>query len=234
MSDQQPNPDDQIVQDTSATDTPTGDVTEQPTIPDGYVPEERYKEAQSWGTKASQEAAQYRQLVEALHDEDPDTRAYAAQVLGIELAPAQEYLDDEGDPTAELRRELEDLKQWREQTQTAAQQEQTTQRDVQVIGTGLQSLAEKIGRDLTEEEIQLLGDAAWANRDDQGLPNINKVIELYTGVRTHDQKTWAKAKRQAPFVSSSGQAATQAPDLDDPQQRVAWMAAQLDDLDSAS
>jgi hypothetical protein len=227
MSDQQPNPDE--TQDTSVnTDAPAGDVTEQT---DGTNWQERYEHLQPEFTRATQEAAQYRQLVEALTSEDQDTRAYAAQALGLELAPPQNTDDGFEDPNADLRRKIEEFDQWRQATMSQAQQAQAQERDVAVIGGGIGRLQEQLGRELTEQEVQLIGDAAWANRDDKGLPNIDQVIELYTGIRTHDQKTWAKTKN-APFVSSSGQAATQAPNLDDDQQRQQWMAQQLADLDT--
>jgi hypothetical protein len=68
---------------------------QQPEIPAGYVPEDRYKEAQAWGTRTSQEAAELRRqndlMQTLLYADDQDTRRQAAQELGIEL-------DDEPDP----------------------------------------------------------------------------------------------------------------------------------------
>lgn len=234
MSDQTPTPDLEQVQDTSAvSDTITEPQNEQSNQTNW---EDRYKEAQAWGTKSSQEAAQYRQLIEALQSDDPDTRSYAAQVLGLQLAQQQQHTDDEfeDDPLAEINQRINEIDQWRQQTMSQAQQQATEQRDVEVIGNGLGQLSEQLGRKLTDKEVQLLGDAAWANRDEQGLPNISQVIELFTGIRTEDQRSWAQGKRQAPFVSSSGQEATHAPDLSDDRQRQAWMAQQLADRDAAS
>jgi hypothetical protein len=204
---------------------------QQPEIPAGYVPEDRYKEAQAWGTRTSQEAAELRRqndlMQTLLYADDQDTRRQAAQELGIEL-------DDEPDPNEGqqylTREEWQTFQNAQRQQEQQRQEEQGVQQIEQYMDTQLDTLG-------VPEHLQgiIKADAVF-NRDpnEQGLPDIKGAFDHFISeVRKAEQKDWAKTKRTH-HISSVGQAGTQQPNLDDDQQRQAWMAQQLADLDNAS
>jgi hypothetical protein len=191
----------------------------------------RYSDLQPEYTRTTQEAAQLRRQNELyqslLYAEDPDTRRQAAQELGIEL-------DDEPDPNEGqqylTREEWQTFQNAQRQQEQQRQEEQGVQQIEQYMDTQLDTLG-------VPEHLQgiIKADAVF-NRDpnDQGLPDIKGAFDHFLGeVRKAEQKEWAKTKRTH-HISSVGQAGTQQPNLDDDQQRQAWMAQQLADLDNAS
>lgn len=231
MSDQTPAPD-HPGQDTQAA-PPDGTqqqaVTEQPQIPEGYIPEDRYKEAQAWGTRASQEASQYRQLIEGLQSDDPDTRARSAQALGIEFL--DDTPTDDTEPSPYLTRE-----EW-EQHQAAQQQREQEQNQNQRIADVTATADADLERLKVPEHLRKIvfnmGVMDMEPRAD-GYIDIETAYKQYVDdVRAAEMNTWRSSK-QAPFVSRAGQQATQTPNLDDDTERQAWMAAQLADLDAAT
>lgn len=189
-----------------AVDTPQGTEEQQVNW------EDRYKEAQAWGTQNAQRAAElerYERVVQGLHSEDAEERRQAAEALGFQFDDEPDE-DDGADPYAKRlaeyeRRIAEQEARW-EQFTTQAQQAEVEQRDLQVISEGLDALQTTLGRKLTQEEIGLLGDAAWSNRDEQGLPNIAAVTETYKGIA---QAQAPKPRPKAPQFSSVGREGTQ-------------------------
>jgi hypothetical protein len=218
MSEQQTPP--ETEERTDAANTPEG--TGEPEV----NWQEKYTNLEADHTRAAQEAAQYRRLIEGLHSEDPDTRLQAAQALGLEFQEEEEPVDEFGDPIEDIRRELEGLKGTLTERDQQAQQAAQEQRDIEVIGQGLTALQKDIGRDLTEQEVQLLGDAAWQNRDENGLPNVAAVVGLYRGALDGHLQSYSKTKR-APHISPNGKAGTQTPNLDNRQERQDWMVQQV-------
>lgn len=218
----------------AAVDTPQPGTEEQPTT----NWQERYEHLQPEFTRTTQELSQYRELLGALQSEDPDTRLQAAQILGLELAAEPNQPEDDEDLSfadEQARRELAELKAWKEQLTQGAQQQATEQRDVEHIGAGLAELQGKLGRDLTEQEQQILGDSAWANRDEQGLPNISVVAEAYLQVLNGTVlPAYKKTKPRAAAVAAGGVAGQQVPDRANETQSERWerMAQQLADLDT--
>lgn len=227
MADQQAPPEDAA----TAVDTPQG--TEQQTNW-----QERYENLQPEFTRATQAVSQYEQLIGALQSEDPDTRLQAAQVLGLELAvQANQETDDEDLSFADeqARKQLTELQAWKEQLTQGAQKQAEEQRDIDHIGVGLADLQGKLGRDLTDHEQQLLGDSAWANRDEQGLPNISAVTEAYLQVINGTVLPgYQKTKPRAAAVAAGGVAGQQVPDRANETQSERWerMSQQLADLDT--
>lgn len=174
----------------------------------------------------AQEARKYREAAEALQSDDDDARRRAAEFLGLEIEEPEPDLY--ADPNDEVRRELAELKdQWGQFTQQQ-QTEQQKQRDVQTVAEGLAEAQDKLGRELLPEEITLLGDAAFYNRNSQGLPDIQAVTEAWLKIREADQKSWANTKK-APHVATGGQAGTQTPNFDEmsESEQVKWMTEQV-------
>ena len=224
MSEQAPAPE----QETPEVAGPAGTPGEQQAQQAQIDWEKRAHDAQAWGTQVSQEAAQYRQLIEGLHSDDPDTRREAAQALGLEFQDEDEPVDEYADPLDDIRREVEGLKGTLSERDQAAQQAAIQQRDIEYIGQGLEALQKELGRDLDEKEIQLLGDAAWQNRDEQGLPNVTAVSQAFKAVLDGHLQRYAKTKR-APHISPVGQSATEVPDLSTQDGKVAHIMSRLHD-----
>jgi hypothetical protein len=207
-------------------DTPAPDTPDQGTGTDW---ESRYKEAQAWGTRASQEASQLQQQLS-----DPEYQRQLMAQWGYEVEedaqPDQEWVD----PTDELREKLAELEQWKNERTEAEQALARFESDAEHIGLGLQEFEKTIGRELDPEEVRLLGDAAFNRRGDDGKPDIASVIETMSGIRVRDQQHWEESRKRprAPHVPPGGQQGTSAPNLDDRQARRDHMAEQLAAMES--
>jgi len=175
--------------------------------------QERYDSLRPEFDRKSQRLSEFEQAVEGLRAEDPDTRQAAAQFLGIEFAEDEDELDPFADPTEALAQEIAAIKAELAQRNQSETQQQIEQRDVQVISHGLQQFRERLGRDLSEDEIKVLGDAAWSDRDEQGLPNIDAAVAAYERALTAHAP---KQRPRAPHISASGTQAEQTVRLDDP------------------
>lgn len=75
-----------------AADTPENTPDNTPEAGTGGPPEsnweDRYKEAQQWGTRNAQRVAElerYEQVVTGLNSDDPEQRKWAAEALGLQL-----------------------------------------------------------------------------------------------------------------------------------------------------
>lgn len=202
MSDEQTPAD---VQDTSVVATPAGGTE------DTINWEQRYHDLHPEFTRKAQRLAQFEDALEGLHSDDPDTRMAAAQALGIELAEDEDasLLDD---PSQELQQRLARIEQAYAMDAQAREAQQAEQRDLEIIGQGLKTIQEQIGRDLTPDEIGLLGDAAWSNRDEHGLPNISHVGQMYAQTLAN---VAPRQRPKAPHVSAGGAQAEHASRLGD-------------------
>lgn len=218
-------------------DTPEGTGTGQQTESQTNW-EERYREAQAWGTRTAQEAAElraYKQLVDDWNSDDPEAQKRAAERLGIQLEE-----DDDDDTLYESQatqaqlspedRQL--LEQFRAQQQTQAEQQQY-QAYRSDVDPQLQQMGVPEGlRDaVAEAALNLPG-----IQTPQGLrPDLEGAVKqiqqfaLIAAELPDVQKQILESYRQtkrAPGVSSAGTAGTQVPDLDDRQARIDWMVEQ--------
>ena len=189
--------------------------------------EERYKEAQAWGTRAAQEAAQYRQVVEGLSSEDPAVREWAAQVLGLELQQEQQ---EEQDQFAALAAQVAQLQEQLQQSQQESQRESVTAYVEQFTQAQLDNLP-----GLSDAE------KAWVLRAAVALPPVESpegiaVPDVASAMREFEEfigaqkQSWASTTR-APRPPASGSSATEAPDLDTRQARHDWMLQRLQDAE---
>ncbi len=198
--------------------TPQETPADAPEIPEGYIPEDRYKEAQAWGTRAAQEAAEWRNIVTLAQQGDRE----ALDFLGYAPADEDEDTDDEDYETEQDR--LDRIEQ-----QLAEQQEQAQQAEQ---GARLEEAANRFyevefnrldpDNEWTQEYRQLVAAVGDEYLDDDGLPRLDEAHKVLQAHTESEFKKRVASKRgpQAP----SGASPTHTPDLDDPEQRREYLA----------
>lgn len=181
--------------------------------------EKRYNDLRPQYDRTTQEAAQYRSLVEGLHSEDPDTRRQAAEALGLQLTE-----EDAADEFEQVEQPLTraEFEQFLREQQNQAQEQERAQQVRQIVDAQLQEwgLDEEDGNDVLAYAIHALP------RTDEGLPDVWAAYERFQQRETARQKAWRESKR-APHMSPVGTSGTQTPNLDNRQERQEWMANQL-------
>jgi len=216
MSTTVPAPEDQVP---DPEGTPTG-------TPPEVDWEARYNSLQPEFTRVTQEAAelrQYQQFVEALSSDDQEIRSWALNQLGIEV-PTENEPDDE---LTALQQRLDKLEQG---FQTSAQQSQVdtwNNHQIEYMENGLDAIAGELGRELTEEEVQIMSSIAVTNRDNEGMPDMLKAYDWLKKYDESQQQRWATTKK-TPKPPGNGVPGEPTPDLSDPQKRVAWMVEQAE------
>ena len=170
--------------------------------------EQRYTDTQAAFTRASQEAAALRAEQERLQS-DPDAQRAFLQSLGYEIEePDQGYQDPTATELAQLRKELSEVSQWKDNL--TAEQQQAQQ--LQLINASVEEQFRSTAPDLdpaTREwvETRALG---MAPRDD-GMPDIQGAFQSFQAWETERQKQWATTKRSAPRPPLAGQQGTHEP-----------------------
>jgi hypothetical protein len=220
-----------VPQETEDTPLPEGTDPQQGTPEqDGTNWEERYKNLEADHTRAAQEAAQlrvYQEAVQGLKSEDPETRQWALDALGLEAAEEEEAYQ-EADPNQELLQRISDMEQHLNQSQEQAQQADLQNQEVEYMNTELTAASEKLGRQFTEQELHFIVPNAVANRDENGWPGITTALdnwaELMQSQADQGQSQWAASKKSS--TPASGQEGVEAPNLDNEGDRVAWMVSQ--------
>lgn len=200
--------------------------------------EKRYNDLRPEFDRTTQEAAQYRRLVEGLSSDDPDTRQQAAEALGIEFVDQDDTDDDEVDDEEDLyadpvaRRRLERIEQRfaeEEAARAQAAQEAEEQARVDQAMAVVNEQIQALGRDETASEA-IFALSLTLPHTPEGLPDIEAAAAKFTALENSMKQSWATSKQGA-HVSPVGTSGTQVPDLDDEQQRIAWMASRLNALD---
>lgn len=189
--------------------------------------EKRYNDLRPEYDRATQRASQIEQMVAGLRSEDPDTRRWAAEGLGVELAD-----EDPGEPLhedpriAQLLAEQAEMKAWKEQQQQRDTQADEQQRIDQIDAQAQAKLAAIDGLD--DEERDWVYGRALTNHPPttDGLPDIEAAHAELVAFQQKQMQKWAASKR-APHVTPVGSSGTQQPNLDDPAERVAWMTQRL-------
>lgn len=219
MSEQQPP----APQDTAAVAGPNeapGAAQEQ--APQEHNWQERYEHLQPEYTRTTQqlkELEQRQQWYELLvTSDDPDTRRQAAEVLGYQLPEEQDSFEEQEpaeyeDPYDQLRKELDELRQWRDQTTQSTQEEQQAQLIRAVTDERLQALE---GVDPQDHDLILAyAINALPPVNEPGipvpLPDVQAAAQFFQNREIERQKAWAKGKR-APYVPSGGVTANEVPD----------------------
>lgn len=186
--------------------------------------EAAYKRLQGDYTRKTQEVSQQRQeaeqammLVNAL--QNPQTQAQALQALGLELEDdgyesEDEYVDPED--------RIANLEQALAAQQEAAQEEQLLNQEADYIDGELTRLAESDGRELDDQELELVVSYALANRLENGAPNVEAGYRALQTISAEAQKRHIQSKRAG--APGLGSAAEKKWDLDSEAGRKAALA----------
>jgi hypothetical protein len=199
--------------------------TPETSAPDVGTPEQqtdwqkRYNDLRPQFDRTNQQLAQ-------LNDEEYRKQLMAQWGYEVEDAqPEQEWVD----PTDELRAELNELKQWRDQ-RTQAEQEQE---QLQKITASVDDQFKAANADLDPATREWVTTRAL-NMDprEDGMPDIAGALEAYGAWIEGQQQKWEQDRKRprAPRIPSGGQEGTSAPDLSDREQRRAHMAEQYDSI----
>lgn len=184
--------------------------------------EKRYSDLRPEFDRTKQELAQYQDLVNGLSSDDLDTRARAAQALGLEFVQDD---DEEAPELADnpLETRLEALERQIAEQAAAAEQQQFLERAQAHVDAQFQTLP-----DLEEADKEwVIARALELPANEEGLPDIQGAHKVLKEYEADLQKRWAASKK-APHVSPVGSQATSTPNLDDPNERRAYMAQMLE------
>lgn len=135
--------------------------------------------------------------------------------------PTPEYDEDPIDARlSPLQKELEEIKQWK--------QAQEAERIASGIRSHVDSLAQQAGVELTDTDREYIFRGAVSG-DKIGEDTTKAAFEAHIAYRTSlldaEKANWVQTKK-APRVGT-GQAVEKQPDLDNEQERIAWMQAQM-------
>lgn len=213
-------------QDTSATDQAAPEGTPAPEPTDGSPAEtedwqERYQNLQPEYTRASQEAAQYRQIFQLASQGDPEAQNWIAEQVGWEVDGQPD--DEEEDPTAALAAQVEQLRQ--------ADQERQQEARYDAVETDVQGRIEELVKDANlsfenKEHEQAFTTAVFAHltQHPNGGPDVDGAFKQVTNLMDIAFTSRMAQKRNL-SLAPSGSSSTHQPDLDDPEQRRDHWAA---------
>lgn len=200
--------------------------------------EDRYKEAQAWGTRMAQERATLdadAQIARALRSDDPAERQHALEALGFALddGDADGQLYDQVDPR--VLAELDELKQWRDQTTSQQQTEANYSAYRQIADPQMQQIGVPEGlQDVIAEAALNLP----AVHTPQGqLPDIQGAWQQFEAMAEHFaaipavqsavKKAWANTKPSAAVTRPGGGDGTGVTAFKNGEERRAHMLARF-------
>lgn len=162
---------------------------------------------------------------------DEEHRRQLMAEWGYEIEdPAEQQQYAYEDPNAELRQQIAELAEWKN---TQEQQRQQAQQLEQITS----SVAEQfkaVDPNLDEDDREWITTRAL-NMDprEDGMPDIAGAYQAFQGWETQRQQRWEQARKRPkpPHVPPGGQAGTDAPNLNDREQRRAHMGSQLDAIE---
>lgn len=180
-----------VEQDTPAPEVAEDTPTEAPEQTETDAPEtdyqKRYEDLQPEYTRATQEAAQYRQIFELAQQGDPEALA----LLGVEVAQEDENVDE--DPAERIER-LEQLFVRQEEAQQAQQAQEAFLVDV---NTGIEAIEEAEGRTLSDEETRFIIAQAEAQLRAGGELDVASAYQPIETMSKTAVDRYLKSKRQA-------------------------------------
>lgn len=181
--------------------------------------EKRYRDLQPEYTRATQEAAELRGQWEKLQS-DPEYQREVFRALAEELEYEleEEDLAEEEDEYRDPRVDaIEQRLQEREYNEYLDNLETH-------VDTEIKKLAEAAQTELSDEETDLIFAALTPGED--GEPDIKAAFKKVTGIRDNAIKSYVSGKKRAP-QAPAGASASHQPNLDDAEDRRAWIASQL-------
>jgi hypothetical protein len=219
-------PAEETPQDTPAPtdETPQEDTSAEQTETESESPDvdwqERYNNLQPEYTRATQEAAQYRQIIEAARQGDPQ----ALELLGYQVDGDEDEGDD--DEYVDPDERINQLEQKLTEREQAEQEEALQWAEQQWLKENVDSLLEKENAQLTEHERNLLVSHATANRFEDGQPDIEGAFKLLKEANEAATKRYLESKK-APSVPV-GSAGSKKFDLNDDDDRRAAMELEME------
>ena len=209
-----------------------------PALPDDMDPREwatkRHKEMQAAFTQkrqadaearkqAENDAQQYKLVIEAASDPDHPQHADALRALRIEQDqdPDEDFDDDPIETLQEQFNRLEQSLQTRDQE---AQQEALEEAELEFIDDKITEVETREGRELSDEEAQIVYTLAVNNRKQDGEPDVAGAFEALTGVLRQQASNYAQSKR-APRSIANGPAARKQFDIRNDSDRLEAAAA---------
>jgi hypothetical protein len=214
--------------------------------------EERYKEAQSWGTRLAQERAELEaeaQLARALKSEDPAeySKALLDAGFGEDALRALGLVDElESDTQTQqgldprIAAKLAKVDELEQRWNSMTEKQQSEANYAEYREEKADPLLKEAG--VPEGYWDVIAEAAL-NRPAVHTPNglvpdiqgawnqfVEQYLDPYLDTPTAQQKvkkTWAGNKQRTAFTSTGGAEGKQALDVSDPEQRVAYAMARL-------
>ncbi len=198
-------------------DTPEAPETDSTDAPENW--QERYEHLQPEYTRASQEAAQYRQLLELAQQGDPEV----LNALGWETADDGEEEDEEHqDEDAPMTRaEFQEYLNEQNQEAEAAQQEQEFRSDLNEV---IEQIEADEGRTLSDQETRILVREAQAQEAEIGTFDLTDAWEELQGYSKAQIDRYVNSKREAQ-LAPLGSAGDKKIDFNDEDARREQMAA---------
>lgn len=193
--------------------------------------QKRAEDAQAWGTRASQEAAEYRDRWEKVQSDD-EAFAELARERGFEVElPSIELPDD---PTEALAAKVAALEADLSRRDQQAQADQELQERIAHTEASLAAINSELGasNELDADDVEAivsLAAARWRANGEQGMPDVLGAHKAFVSRDEKAMARWAKTKRPTHRVSANGTEATQVPDTTTHDARVALMVEQLTD-----
>jgi hypothetical protein len=184
--------------------------------------EQRYNDLRSEFDRRNQEYSQAEQLQAALSGHaGPEAQAEVLAAYGIELEGDEPEIEfDEPYDTDER---IDRLEQTIEEQQAQAELVEAQEMEQEFMADGIEALEQREGREFSDQELATLASLARANRTETGVPDLATAYETLTELERDRQQAWIESKRtgRAPGV---GVAASKAVNLDDPEERVKFIA----------
>lgn len=197
--------------------------------------QKRYVDTQEAYTKGQQEIADLRRVGELyeqlLTNEDPDVRRQVALELGYELDDGEQdpSLDPNEDPLGYMDERLGRI----EHTLSAREQEQADAAYFEQMQAVVNERLDQLpGLDKADQDWVLAYAVNALPITEEGLPDLQGALQAFQAWETDRQRKWARTK-QAPHFSPHGQSATEAPNLDDRQDRQDFIMRRMQEGDQA-
>lgn len=237
MANEAPENQDQPINETApdAINSQTDQASAEESFTDSYNPDElpeearaaydsAYKRLQADYTRKTQEVSEQRreaeqaqQLVSALRN--PTTQAQALSMLGLELEGEGD--DEYGYKDPDER--IDKLEQMLQERERETQESKQMEAEANHIDSELGRLSKADGRDLENNEVELIVSYALANRLGDGTPNVEAGYRQLQALYSEAQKRHIESKRNAP-APGIGSAAEDKWQLDTEEGRKAAMA----------
>lgn len=177
--------------------------------------EDRYRNLEADHTRAAQEAAQFRQVIDLARQGDPE----ALDWLGLEAVDdEQDDLTDElDDPEDQMRAELDQIKGHLAQQAELAQEQELAQLEEEYLIQSLSELESQHGQ-LSDQEQEAILNLAFSYETDDGLPDVAGAYQAFSEASKAAQERYIESKK-APNVEA-GAAGLEKVNLSDPTERL--------------